>query len=120
LEGKPHNVYKALIGEVMTDLVDRRIAIREEETINYGDIQMLKYRRGPALNVGKKYFRSCECHFVTPEVFCRVLSDSDRFFFIGTYFFQNIIHILFYIVFGYRWLYSSFFGQLVSVFFGHL
>jgi hypothetical protein len=49
LVGKPHNVYKALIDEVMTDLVDRRLAVRED-TIHYGEIEMQKYRRGPALN----------------------------------------------------------------------
>jgi hypothetical protein len=45
-----HNVYKALIDEVMTDLVNRRIVVREEDTINYGEIKMQKYRRGPALD----------------------------------------------------------------------
>jgi hypothetical protein len=49
LAGKPHNVYKALIDEVMTDLVERRIVVRED-TINYGEIEMQKYRRGPALD----------------------------------------------------------------------
>jgi hypothetical protein len=41
-----HNVYKALIDEVMTDLVNRRIVVTEEDTINYGEIKMQKYRRG--------------------------------------------------------------------------
>jgi hypothetical protein len=45
-----HNVYNALIDEVMTDLVNRRIVVTEEDTINYGEIKMQKYRRGPALD----------------------------------------------------------------------
>jgi hypothetical protein len=49
LVGKPRTVHKALIDEVMTDLVERRIVVREEDTINYGEIEMQKYQRGPAL-----------------------------------------------------------------------
>ena len=45
-----NNVYKALIDEVMTDLVQRRIVVREEDTINYGEIEMQKYRKGPVLD----------------------------------------------------------------------
>ena len=50
LKGKPQNVYKALIDEVMTDLINRGVVIREEETLIYGDFEMNKYQRGPALN----------------------------------------------------------------------
>ena len=50
LKGKPPNIYYALIEEVMTDLVARQIAVKEEETIPYGDRAMNRYRRGPALN----------------------------------------------------------------------
>jgi hypothetical protein len=52
LKGRSHNVYTAIIEEVMTDLVARQVAIREEGTIFYGDREMNRYRRGPALNEG--------------------------------------------------------------------
>jgi hypothetical protein len=35
LKGRPHNVYTAIIEEVMTDLVALQVAIREEGTIFY-------------------------------------------------------------------------------------
>jgi hypothetical protein len=50
LRGKSHNVYTAIIDEAMIDLVDRHVAIRENETVPYGDREMHSYRRGPALN----------------------------------------------------------------------
>jgi|GEM_PF-1657263 hypothetical protein len=50
LKGKPHNVYTAIIEEVMTDLVNRHIARKEEEKIPYGDREMSRYTSGPALN----------------------------------------------------------------------
>src|SRR5207245_192252 len=43
LKGKPHNVYKAIIDEVMDDLVDRHVALRDDMAIPYGDIIMNKY-----------------------------------------------------------------------------
>ncbi|MGA8105027.1 MAG: hypothetical protein WB815_00125, partial [Nitrososphaeraceae archaeon] len=50
LKGNPPNIYYALIEEVMTDIVNRQIAIREEESIPYDNREMNRYRRGPALN----------------------------------------------------------------------
>jgi hypothetical protein len=58
LKGKPPNIYYALIEEVMTDLVNRHIALKVEETIPYGDREMNKYRSGPALNEER-------CHEIT-------------------------------------------------------
>jgi hypothetical protein len=49
LEGKHSNFYKALIDEVMTDLVKRGVVYREDETIPFGDIEMYKYKRGRSL-----------------------------------------------------------------------
>jgi hypothetical protein len=58
LRGKSHNVYAAIIDEAMIDLVDRHVAIRENETVPYGDREMHSYRRGPALNEER-------CHDIT-------------------------------------------------------
>jgi hypothetical protein len=49
LKGKHPNFYKALIDDVMTDLVKRGVAYREDETIPFGDIEMYKYKRGRSL-----------------------------------------------------------------------
>jgi hypothetical protein len=58
LNGMPRNIYYALIEEVMTDLVNRRIALREGEPIPYGNREMNRYRRGPALDDQR-------CHEIT-------------------------------------------------------
>ena len=49
LGGKRSNFYKALIDEIMTDLLKRGIAYREDETIPFGDLEMYKYKKGRSL-----------------------------------------------------------------------
>jgi hypothetical protein len=68
LKGRAHNVYTAIIEEVMTDLVARQVAIIEKVSIFYGDREMTRYRRGPALNE-----ESC------PEVTGTGLGDQDTY-----------------------------------------
>jgi hypothetical protein len=45
LKGKSNNVYKAIMDEVMDDLVERRIAARDDVTIPYAEIEMCRYRK---------------------------------------------------------------------------
>ncbi|HYT02499.1 MAG TPA: hypothetical protein VEL70_06280, partial [Candidatus Acidoferrum sp.] len=51
--GKQNNVYKAIIDEVMYDLAGRGIALKDHLSIPYGDIEMNRYRKGPALTADK-------------------------------------------------------------------
>ncbi len=53
LNGKQNNVYKAIIDEVMYDLAGRGIALKDHLSIPYGDIEMNRYRKGPALTADK-------------------------------------------------------------------
>lgn len=49
LKGKPNNVYKAIMDEVMGDLVERRVAAGDDVAIPYAEIEMCRYRKGRAL-----------------------------------------------------------------------
>src|SRR5205807_3030131 len=53
LNGKQNNVYKAIIDEVMYDLAGRGIALKDHFSISCGDIEMNRYRKGPALTADK-------------------------------------------------------------------
>ena len=53
LNGKQNNVYRAIIDEVMYDLAGRGIALKDHLSISYGDIEMNRYRKGPALTADK-------------------------------------------------------------------
>jgi hypothetical protein len=48
LQGK-ENIYSVLMEQIMEDLVKRGVAVRDDERIPFGKINMNKYRRGAAL-----------------------------------------------------------------------
>jgi len=49
LSGKSDNIYKAIIDDVMDDLVVREVALKDKLTIPYGDREMDSYRKGISL-----------------------------------------------------------------------
>jgi hypothetical protein len=53
LKGKSQNVYKALMDEVMEDLMKRDIAIRDIQTIAYESFYMNRCRMGHVLTLEK-------------------------------------------------------------------
>lgn len=53
LKGKLQNVYKAIMEEIMEDLVIRGIAIKDEQSIAYEEGYISRYRKGSALTPEK-------------------------------------------------------------------
>lgn len=53
LKGKSHNVYKAIVDEVMEDLVQRGAVIRDDMTVPYAEVELCRYRKAPALTEDK-------------------------------------------------------------------